>query len=130
MNSDQRLIDAYHAREEERKAAEWKRNKENQERYESAAQEAHKIRLARSLISTHQVSQWNEMSISSKKHLIADAQIVATNPSITEPELRTIYQERLVAWGDTDNPDLGAWDRSSENCEKLVLTRLKEILNR
>lgn len=130
MDSDQRLIDAYHAREEALAAAEWKRKKANLQRYENAAKEAHKVRMTARLMHSRPVPPWDELHIGSQRHLIADAECVAMNPSITEPELRKVYQERLVAWGDTDSPDLGVGDEISESIEGMVLEHLKATLNR
>lgn len=74
------------------------------------------------------VLPWEELDISSQNHLIADAEAVANNPSITEHELRKLYWERLVAWGDTENLDLGVSDEKSEIIEGIVLIELKSAL--
>jgi hypothetical protein len=61
--------------------------------------------------------------------LIADAENVANNPSITSAELTAMDQDRLVAWGDTDNPDLGPLSDTTRHIEEMVLKRLKETLH-
>lgn len=129
MDSDRHLIETYNAREDAHEVAEWKRKNTNLQRYENAAKEAHKVRIMARLVHSRPVPSWEELDLASHRHLIADAESVARNPSITALELRKIYQERLVAWGDTDNPDLGVDDEISETIEQLVLEKLKATLN-
>lgn len=115
-------------REEEREIAEWRFRKEAQDRYESAAMQAHKIRMAgRLLISP--VPPWEEISLTSRRHLVADAENVAKNPSISYEELNKLYKERLIASGDIDNPDLDAPDEASRVIEEQVLVALKAFLS-
>lgn len=115
-------------REEEREIVEWKHRKEEQDRYESAAMQAHKVRrMARLLISP--VPPWEEVSLVSRRHLVADAENVAKNPFISYEELNKLYHERLNASGDTDNPDLGASDEASRVIEEQVLVALKASLS-
>ena len=111
-------------RQEARELAEWRRRKEDHERYESAAKQAHKIRMAAHLLLDSSVPSWEDMSIGSQRHLIAEAEHVAKNQAISYAELNKFYQERLVASGDSDHPDLGA----SEAIEETVLQALKAIL--
>lgn len=123
MASYQDQLDAADARE----VAETKRKREARQRYESAAKEAHKTRCtARLLLPNSHVPTWDEMSLSSQRHLIADAENVALNPSITTGELARLYRERLVASGGLDHPDLEGED---EVIESLVLDRLKKCLD-
>lgn len=70
------------------------------------------------------------MSIISQRHLIADAEIVDRNPAITEGEFFQRYRERLLDWGDTDNPDLNGLDPMAETIEGGVLNALKAALAR
>lgn len=129
MDSDQKLLDDYNASEDARRAAERKKNKAVQQWYENAAKQAHKIRQVSGLLRANsQVPSWEDMGSGSQRHLIADAQHVANNPSVTEFELRRLYRERLVAQGDTDNPDLECNDEDSWRTEEMVLARLKECL--
>lgn len=115
-------------REEEREIAELKYRKEEQDRYESAAMQAHKVRMmGRLLISP--VPPWEEVSLASRRHLVADAENVAKNPFISYEELNKLYQERLIAFGDTDNPDLGAPDEAYRAIEEQVLVALKASLS-
>lgn len=87
MDSDQELLDAYNAREDVREADEWKRKREDRQRNENAAREAHKVRnTGRLLIDNALVIDWDGIQLSSKNHLIADAQNVAANASITAAE--------------------------------------------
>jgi hypothetical protein len=128
----QDLLDAYNAREDAREADEWRRKKANHQRHENAAREAHKTRnAARLLIANAQVIDWDGLGIISRNHLVADAENVAANPSISAAELRRLYHARLRAWGDTDNSDLGPDDEmtpSYHSIEEMVLRRLKECL--
>lgn len=128
MDSDQRLLDDYETREQAREASEWKTRSAELQRYENAARAAHRIRMAASLINNNQAPEWDELHIASKRHLIADAEAVAKNPAITEPELRRLYRERLVASGDTENPDLAASDAFTDTIEGLVLAELRATL--
>lgn len=127
MDLDQNFLDSHNARE----ADEWKRKKANHQWLENAAKEAHKVRNILRLINNDIVIDWENLHLGSQKHLIADANNVVENPSITATELGRLYTERLIAWGDTDNPDL---DVSDENIstyqviEESVLKRLKECL--
>lgn len=130
MDQDQRLLDDYDAREEARKAAEWRERTEAQARYENAARAAHKIRRAAHLLTDNPVGPWEDLALTSQRHLIADAEVVAKNPSITERELRTQYQVRLVEWGDPDSPDLAISDRITIGIEEQVLAKLKEVLHK
>ena len=129
MDSDQDLLDAYNEREDAENAAKQRRNREDRSRFENAAKEAHKVRMMARLVHNLQVPSWDEMHLGSQQHLIADAANVAENSLITEGELRALYQERLVASGDTENPDLGSADAVSEYIEDMVLTRLKAALS-
>lgn len=129
MDSYQNQLDIYNAREEAREAAEWRQKMADQQRYENAAKEAHSVRCKARFLLPCSVPQWEDLDLSSQRQLIADAEIVAKNPSITEPELRNLYRERLMAWGDTDHPDLGDSDNESEIIEGMVLEQLKSSLN-
>lgn len=129
MDSYQNQLDVYNAREDALEATEWEQKRTSRQRYENAAKEAHKLRMKARLVHTCSVCYWDDLGISSQQHLIADAETVAKNPSITEPELRKLYKERLLAWGDTDNPDLGGSDEVSESIEGMVLEHLKSTLN-
>jgi hypothetical protein len=115
-------------REEARELAVWRRRKEDQERYKSAARQAHKVRMAGRLVHQLPVPTWEDMDCGSKRHLIADAEHVAKNPAISYAELNKFYQERLLAWGDTDNSDLGTPEESFWTIEETVLKKLKAIL--
>ena len=131
MNSDEDLIDTHNAREELREAAEWKRNTETQQQYGNAAKKAHKVRMAGCLLRHFPVPSWDDMNIGSQRHLIADAENVAKNPSLTATELRKLYQERLMAWGDTENADLGVDDETTparQEIEEAVLKHLRSVL--
>lgn len=130
MDSDQELLNIYNVREEAFKAVEWKRKKVAQQRYENAANEAHKIRMLNSLVCNLPVISWDDMDLISKRHLIADAENVANNPFINMTELKKMYQERLTAWGDTNNPDLGTRNENALQVEKTVLDCLKGMLNK
>lgn len=114
-------MNAYEAREE----AALQRKRARQQRYEDAAREAHKTRNMGRLLQTVPPIDWEDLSISSQRHLIADAEIVALNPSITAIELARLYRERLIAVGDTDSPDL---DGEDEIVEAMVLDQLKRSL--
>lgn len=129
MDSYQNQLNNFNAREVAREAAEWRETKAENQRYEDAAKEAHKIRCVARLLSISQVPQWDDLDLSSQRHLIADAEAVAKNPSITESELRNLYRERLIAWGDTDHPDLGVNDNDSEQSEEMALQSLKSSLS-
>lgn len=130
MDLEQDLLDAHNAREDVREADEWKRKKADHQRYENAAREAHKVRnSARLLVVNALVIDWDGIQLSSKNHFIADAENVAENPLITAAELNEVYKERLISWGDTDNPDLGVGDENAliyQVIEEMVLKRLKE----
>ena len=128
MDPDQKLLDDHHAREDALRAAQWALKKADVVRYEDAAKEAHKFRLAAFLVCNCAVLYWDELDFSSRQHLIADAEAVAKTPSITEPELRKLYRERLLAWGDTDNPDLQPTDELNAIIEASVLEHLKLLL--
>ena len=132
MDSDQDLLDAHNAREDARKADEWKRKKADHQRHENAAREAHKVRnFARLLVVNADVRDWEELPLGSQKHLTTDAENVAANPSITAAELSRLYNERLIAWGDIDSPDLGVGDENTPSyqvIEEMVLKCLKEYL--
>lgn len=130
MNSDQPFLDSYNAHEDAVAAADWKQKRAALQRYEQAAKEAHKVRMTANMVNNRQVVSWDDMSISGQRHLIADAENVAKNPSITESELKQLYLERLIASGDSENPDLlETWDEESEITEKMVLERLKAVLS-
>lgn len=77
------------------------------------------------LLANSQVTPWEELGLSSQRHLIADAENFALNQSITATELAHWYRERLIASGDLENPDLAGEDAE---VEAMVLTRLKECL--
>ena len=127
MDSDQELLDAYAARE----VADWHRNKALQLRYENAAEQAHKIRNASRLLHGLQVLAWDKMQLNCQRHLIADAKNVAENPSISATELHQMFKERLIAGGDTDNPELGMGDENTPyylGIEEAVLEHLKKWL--
>ncbi len=130
LGSDENQLDIYNAHEDAFEATEWKRKKAELQHYENAAKKVHKVRITARLITSRPAPLWDDMDISSQRHLIADAETVAKNPSITEPELRKLYWERLATWGDTDNPDLGVSDESSEIIEGMVLEHLKSALNK
>lgn len=130
MDSYQNQLDAYNAREDALVAKQWKQKKADRQRYENAAKEAHKIRMAWHLTLSWPVRPWDSLPISSQQHLIADAENVAKNPSITEPELRKLYIERLLSGGDTENQDLGVWDENGERIEGAVLEHLKSTLSK
>ena len=129
MDSYQNQLDTFNAREEAREVAEWRQKRAEHQRYENAAKEAHKVRLVARLTHSSPVPQWDDLDLSSQRQLIADAEAVAKNPSITESELRKLYRERLMAWGDTDHPDLEVSDEGSESIEGMVLEHLKSSLN-
>lgn len=132
MDSDQDLLDSHNAREEVREADEWKRNKAEHQRHENAAKEGHKVRnSARLLIVNADIRNWEELALISQKHLISDAENVSKSPSITAAELSRLYNERLIAWGDVESPDLGVGDENYpiyQVAEEMVLKRLKECL--
>jgi hypothetical protein len=133
MDSDQDLLDAHDAREAVRAADEWKRKRANHQRHENAAREAHKVRNRGRLIcfDNADVRDWENIPVVSQNHLIADAENVAANPSITVAELSRLHNERLIAWGDIDSPDLGVGDENApsyQEIEEMVLKRLKECL--
>jgi hypothetical protein len=115
------LVNAYEARE----AAALQRKQARRQRYEDAAREAHMTRnMGRFLQSVPRI-EWEDLSISSQRHFIADAENVALNPSITAIELARLYKERLIAVGDTNSPDL---DGEDEIVEAMVLDQLKRCL--
>lgn len=124
-DSDQRLLDAANARFEAEEAEKWRLRKAEHARLESAARAAHKLRQVNSLIMSRPVVGWDDLCLASKNHLMADAANVAANPQITAPELHRLYQERLRARGDTENPDLSL---APDDIEDQVLRRLKELL--
>lgn len=133
MDSDQDLLDARDAHEAVREADEWKRKRANHQRHENAAREAHKVRNSSRLIGFNKadVRGWEDLPLVSQNHLIADAENVAANPSITAAELSRLYNERLIDWGDIDSPDLGLGDDNTPSyheIEEMVLKRLKECL--
>lgn len=130
MDSDQDLLDAANARDDARQAAEWRLKKAAQQRHESAAKEAHKIRQMHRLLLSQDARDWDRLPLVSQRHLIADAENVAANPNITAAELHRLYQERLLAWGDTDSADLraGPLPIEAQVTEDQVLSRLKELL--
>jgi hypothetical protein len=131
MDSDQDLLDAYDAREDARKAAEWEQKREAQEWCENAAKQAHKHRNVWRLINNLQVLNWEEMCATSQSDLISDVRNVAEHPSITAAELLQMYKERLIARGDTDNPDLRVGSEDTPlymDIEDAVLKHLKECL--
>jgi len=130
MDSDQTLIDSYVSGEEALRAADYKQKADALRRYEDAAKKAHKIRQSNALLRNYSVPSWEELALVGQRHLIVDAEIVSNNPSTTESELRKLYLERLIAWGDTESSDLNDWDENSEGCEQMVLKELKAILNR
>lgn len=124
MNPDQELLNAYEARE----LADWKRNKEARQRYENAAKQAHGVRMAaRSLCSP--VPSWDDMHLGSQRHLVADAENVANDPTISLAQLTAMYHERLIASGDTSNPDLNPPGEICRQIEEMVLANLKETLH-
>jgi hypothetical protein len=120
MGHYQDLLKTYEARE----LVDWKRKQEAQQRYENAAKQAHKVRVAGRLL-RDPVPCWEDLHVGSQRHLIADAENVANNPRITLAELTKMYQDRLIAWGDTDSPDLRAPDSICWNIEEMVLEDLK-----
>lgn len=124
---DQRLLDAANARFEAEETENWSRRKAEHSRLQAAARAAHKRRQAKALIASPPgaVVDWDDLCLASKDHLIADAANVSANPRITGPELHRLYQERLLARGDTEHEDLLS---APDGVEELVLTRLKELL--
>ena len=131
MDSDQDRLDASNAREVLREADEWRRKREARQRHENAAREAHKVRCTWRLISLNNadVRDWEDIGLVSQDHLIADAENVAANPSITAAGLNRLYKARLIAWGDIDSQDLGDdITPSYQEIEEMVLKRLKECL--
>ena len=131
MDSDQERLDASNAREVARQAEAWKRKTADHQRHENAAREAHKVRNAGRLVNLNNadIRDWKDIALVSQDHLIADAENVAANPSITAAELSLLYKARLIAWGDIDSPDLGAGDDNNpsyQEIEEMVLKRLKE----
>lgn len=133
MDSDQALLDAHDAYENDREAAEKKLRETALLRLENAAKQAHLYRMTLRLVSSHPVNpDWENLSGISHSHLIADAKHVDENPSITADELNQLYKERLIAWGDTDSPDLGIGDESTPTCQDIeggVLEQLKKYLD-
>ena len=135
MDKDQSLLDAEKARYESEALAEYKLNQFLQAHYENAARDAHECRINHNRLTNmvtsfgnKQILGWNDMSLSSQNHLIADAKVVAENPSITTKELFRIYQERLRSSGDLDNTDLVDIENSDLLCEDHVLKELKIFL--
>lgn len=126
MDPDQKIIDEFNAREEEKKAYEFKIKKSNLERHSTAAKNAHKIRQAHRILYIISTPSWEEMDLLSKNHLISDAENVAKNPSITLDELTELYRDRIIKSGDTENPDLGKMDPDLRSVEELVLNELKK----
>jgi len=125
MDSDQRLLDAANAREVASEEAKWKQKK----RYEGAAKEAHKVRQVHRLLRHGDARGWDDLPLVSHRHLIADAENVADNQNITADELHQLYQERLIAWGDSDSADLSdPMTKEDHAAEDQVLSRLKELL--
>lgn len=125
MDSDHDLLNAANAREEVRKAAEFKLK----QRYEGAAKEAHKIRQMYRVEQCGDARGWYELPIGSQRHLIADAENVAANQNITAAELLGLYKKRLVAWGDFDSADLkGPGTEEAHETEDQVLRCLKKVL--
>ena len=124
MDSYQNLLDAHDAR----KAADLKLKKAAQQRYENAAKKAHAFRCNSNLLKSVAVLKWDEMAPVSQRHLIADAENVAANPTITANELNRLYKERLTASGDTDSLDLGEWAPDDLSTEEQVLEELKKYL--
>lgn len=116
-------------RQEARELADWKRRKEDQQRYENAAKQAHKVRMAGRLVLDSPVPSWEDMHLGSRQHLIADAENVAKSPAISYSELNRLYEERLAVSGDTDNPDLGKPGESFQAIEEMALKELKAILS-
>lgn len=121
MDDEDRLLPALEARE----LAEWRARKAEKQRLEAAAREAHKARRLAALVNDRTIPAWEDLALSSQEQLIADAAAVAANPEITAEELHRLYQQRLEAWGDTDNPDIGT---ALPLAEEAVLLRLKEVL--
>ncbi len=130
MDSDQQRLDAYDAREDALAAAAWRQKQADRQRYEAAAIQGHQFRQAARFLTQHSLPPWAELSITSQQHLIADAEIVDKNPAITEGEFFQRYRERLLDWGDTDNPDLNGLDPTAETIEGGVLNTLKAALAR
>ena len=116
-------------REEARELDDWKRRKATQEQYESVAKQAHKIRMTGRLLLNSPCPCWEDLNLSSQRHLIADAANVAMNPSISGAELNKLYQERLVASGETDSPDLNVPEESFQALEETILKNLKAALS-
>jgi len=127
--ADQDLLDAHDAREDALVAVKWAREKAQNSRYEKAAMEANKFRMAARLIYNGEVLAWEDVGLSSHNHLINDAKNVAENPSITHAELKRLYQERLMTGGDAGSQDLDVWDEASDSIEEMVLVHLKEALS-
>lgn len=120
MDAYEKLLNDYESREAEK----LKQKLSDQRKYEEAAKQAHRVRnAARLLVPNAPVIDWEGLSSISQKHLIADAENVALNPSITADELARLYRERLVKWGDLDSSDLLNGD--DEEVEGMVLEQLK-----
>ncbi len=129
MDSDQDLLDTANARDDAHLGAEWRLKKAAQQRYESIAKQAHNIRKVHGILLNQPMPDWVDMCLSSRKQLIADVESVAANPIITAAELHRLYQERLIAWGDSDSADLrGHMTKEDHVTEDQVLSRLKELL--
>jgi hypothetical protein len=131
IDKDGDLLLALEISEATREARGWTIKRSNRQRFENAAKEAHIVRNTTRLKNNEEVVEWDDLGVSSIRHLIADAENVATNLSITAEELHELYKERLIAWGDTENPDLaiGYEDYASFILiEKLVLEKLKTCL--
>lgn len=112
----------------ERELASLERHKEEQQLYENVAKQAHKVRMLGRLLLNSPIPSWEDLCNSSQRHLIADAENVAKNPAISGAEINKLYQERLKASGDTDNPDLGVPQQSYQAIEEMVLENLKATL--
>lgn len=124
MDSYQNLLDAHDARE----AADLKLKKAAQQRYENAAKKGHAFMCISNLVKSVTLLTWDEMRPVSQRHLIADAENVAANPTITATELNRLYKERLISSGDTDSLDLGEWAPDDLVTEEQVLEQLKKYL--
>ncbi|MDP3672917.1 MAG: hypothetical protein Q8R69_24910 [Telluria sp.] len=127
MDSDQKLLDDANAREDAREAAEWKAKQIAKQRYEAAARAAYKVRRTAGLVLNRSFPDFDELGLSSRDQLIADAKDVDENPTMTAEELWRRYQDRLRASGDIENEDLVA---DLPDFEEAVVRRLKQTLGR
>lgn len=135
MDKDQPLLDSEEACDEAQALAKYKLNQFLYAHYENAARYAHECRINHNRVTNlltslgnKQILAWNDMSLSSQNHLIAEAKAVAENPSITAEGLFHSYQNRLIMSGDTDNPDLKELNPLDLEREEYVLNDLKIFL--